>query len=434
MTANTNLERHVAEHYASEPQLRAPDRVLHVALATIETTKQRRGPLAPWRFTYMNAYTKVAAAAAVAIAVAAIGLWQLPGIGSTGPSPTPIPSPTPPLPSPGGAPSASQPPPPTGNFTSNMHGIQLFFPTGWAITEATTSWTESELPGFGDTPADFIYDDGLPAGHLFLEIASQPLAGASGPEWSDSIVDEPCEASEPITVDGVDGRLIACTRLRAMFWSEDRGFVVLIHRSPDEAWLDDVYDVAWFQEVLATVQILPPVVGTADMFVRPFDYVLPGAPVFDFGATEERYWEVRVPAYNDGGHPGGLIVQAIDGLADPCDGESAALPLDPGADAVIEYLRTIPELDVTDESDTTVDGRPAKAIAVTATAGGADCPEPWVWAEAGEPFLTDLALRLVVVDVDGEHVVVTIYGEPENPELPSLADAIIGSFQIAATE
>jgi hypothetical protein len=429
MTANTNLERRLAEHYASEPQLRAPDRVLHAALASIETTKQRRDLLAPWRFAYMNAYTKVAAAAVVAIALVAIGLWQFGGIGNPRPSPsaTLIPSPT-------VAPTASQPPPLTEAFTSNMHGITMAYPAGWAVTQARESWTTLELAGFGDSPADFIYDAGLPAAHLFLEIASQPLAGASGPAWADTIVDEPCETSEPITVDGAEGRLISCTRLRAMFWSEDRGYVVVLHRSPDQGWLDDVYNAAWFQEVLATVQILPPVVGTADMFVRPFDYVLPGAPVFDYGATEERYWEVRVPAYNDGGHPGGLIVQAIDGLVDPCDGESAVLPLDPGADSVIEYLRSIPELAVTDESDTTVDGRPAKQVTVTATAGGADCPEPWVWAETAEPFLSGLVLRLVVVDVDGEHVVMTVYGEPENPELPALADGIIGSFDFAVTE
>jgi hypothetical protein len=431
MTASTSLERRVAEHYANEPPLRAPDRVLHAALATIDTTKQRRGLLAPWRFAYMNAYTKVAAAAVVAIALVAIGLWQFGGIGR--PSPSPSPSPTP-IPSPTLAPTASQPPPPTEAFTSNMHGITMSYPVGWAVIEARAPWTTPELAGFGDTAADFIYDSGLPAAHLFLEIASQPLAGASGAAWADTIVDEPCETSEPITVDGAEGRLIACTRLRAMFWTEDRGYVVLLHRSPDEGWLDDAYDVAWFQEVLATVQILPPVVGTADMFVRPFDYVLPGAPVFDYGATEATYWEVRVPAYNDGGHPGGLIVQAIGGLVDPCDAESAALPLDPGADSVIEYLRSIPELAVTDESDTTVDGLPAKQVTVTATAGGADCPEPLVWADAREAFITDLVLRLVVVDVDGEHVVVTIYGEPENPEMPALADAIIGSFDFAATE
>ena len=435
MTANTNLERRVAEHYASEPQLRAPDRVLDAALATIDTTKQRRGLLAPWRFTNMNAYAKMAAAAVIAIAVAVIGLWQLGSPGQTRPTATPIPSPTAALASPGTTPSGSQAPPPTGNFTSNMHGIQLSIPTGWAVTEATTSWTTTEIPLFGETGGDIIADTGLETAHLFLEIASQPLAGATGPAWANSIVDAPCPTSEATTVDGAEGQLFTCARLRAMFWTEDRGYVVLLHRSPDDAWLDDVYDVAWFQEVLATVQIFPEVVDTADMFSRPFDYVLPGAPVFDYGATEETYWEVRVPAYADGGHPGGLIVQAIGGgRADPCDRESAPVPLDPGANSVLQYLRTIPGLTVRDASDTTVDGLPARQAIVTATAGGADCPELWIWGDQSESFITGVQLRLVVVEVDGEHLVITVFGEPENPEMPSLADAIIGSFNFPPTE
>ena len=427
MTANTSLERRVAEHYASEPLLRAPDRVLHAALASIDTTKQRRGLLAPWRFTNMNTYAKVAAAAVVAIALGAIALWQVNGPGQPGPTSTPIPTPT-------AAPNPSLPPPLTETFTSNMHGITMAYPEGWSFTEATTPWTTTAPPLYDEPSGDDLFDPVL-TDQLFLEITSQPLAGASGPAWADTIEVEPCPTSAPIVVDGADGRLLSCDVMAALFWTAERGYLILLFRSSDEAWLDDVYNIDWFQQVLDSVQILPPDVGTADMFIRPFDYVLPGAPVFDYGSTEERYWEVRVPAYNDGGHPGGLIVQAPGGgLVDPCDGQSAVLPLDPGADSVMEYLRTIPALTVTNESDTMVDGRPAKQITVRATAGGADCPEPWVWAEAAEPFLTDLVLRLVVVDVDGEHVTMTVYGEPENPELPSFVDRIIGSFNFAAPE
>jgi hypothetical protein len=434
MTANTSLERRVAEHYASEPPLRAPDRVLHAALATIDTTPQRRGVFAPWRFAYMNAYAKVAAAAVVAIAVAAIGLWQFGGIGNPRPGPTPGPSPTPGA-SPTVAPSASLAPDPTQPFTSNMHGVSMSHPAGWAVTEATTPWTTPDLPGFGDTSADLISDSVL-QDHLFMVIASQPLAGVAGPAWADTVgLTEPCPTSERITVDGAEGRLITCNPMRALFWTDDRGYLILLYRSSDEPWLDDAYTTEWFQEVLATVQILPPVSGTADMFVRPFDYVLPGAPVFDYGTTNASYWEVRVPAYNDAGAPGGLIVQAIGGgRADPCNAESAVVPLDSGPDSVIQYLRTIPELTVTDASDTTVDGRPARQATVTATGGGADCAALWLWGEQTESFITDLELRLVVVDVDGEHIVVTIFGEPENPELPALADGIIGSFDFATTE
>lgn len=427
MTANTNLERRVAQHYASEPPLRAPDRVLHAALATIETTRQRRGPFAPWRFPTMSTYAKVAVAAVVAIAVAAVVLWQRPSIGVPTATPTPPAVPT-------VAPSVARPPALTQTFTSNMHGISTAYPGGWANQPATSPWADSALPRLDGTSGD-ILSDAARGDHLFIALASQPLADLAGPAWADTIgVAEACGTSEPIVVDGLDGRLLTCDPMRALFWGDDRGYLVLVHRSPDEPLLQDSYTNAWFQGVLATVQVLPPDAGTASSFVRPFDYVLPGAPVFDYGPVGASSWEVRVPAYNEAGHPGGLIVQAIGGgRVDPCNAASAVLPLDPGADSVIEYLKSIPQLDITEEGDATVDGLSAREAKVTATAG-ADCPELRVWAEAGEPFITDVGIRVVVVDVDGEHIVVTVFGEAENPQLADLADAIIGSFRFAPTQ
>ena len=374
----------------------------------------------------MSIYTKVAAAAVVAIAVGAIVLWQLPRHRTTEANPDIDPDPS--------ANRLAAPGADGGVHLEHARHLDRI-PLGLGgDARRLRPGRHRRCLSFGETSGDLIYDPAR-ADHLFLVIASQPLAGAAGSAWADTIgLAEACPSSEPIVVDDAEGRLITCDPMRALFWSDDRGYLVLLYRSPDEPWLHDAYDAAWFQEVLATVQIAPADVGTADTFVRPFDYVLPGAPVFDYGATEATYWEVRVPAYNDAGNPGGLIVQAIGGgRVDPCDGESATLPLDPGPDSVIEYLKTIPELTVTDESDTTVDGRPARQATVTATAGGADCPGLWVWVEEGESFITDVALRLVAVDVDGEQIVVTIFGEEENPELPDLADAIIGSFRFAAT-
>ena len=42
MNANHDLERRLADFYATEAPQRAPDWVLGEALATIDTTKQRR--------------------------------------------------------------------------------------------------------------------------------------------------------------------------------------------------------------------------------------------------------------------------------------------------------------------------------------------------------------------------------------------------------
>jgi len=101
MTTNQNLERRLAEHFAGEAPNRAPDWILPSALTTIETTRQRRGPFAPWRFPKMQIYARVAAAMAI-VAIGAVALWQLGGPGglivptpSPSSSPTVAPSPTP---------------------------------------------------------------------------------------------------------------------------------------------------------------------------------------------------------------------------------------------------------------------------------------------------------------------------------------------------
>lgn len=103
MTAETGVERRLVDHYADEPPLRAPDRLLIGALAAIESTPQRRGVLAPWRHPAMRNYERLAAAAAliVVIGAGAIALWPRLGIGDPAPTATPSPAPTPtPLPGP----------------------------------------------------------------------------------------------------------------------------------------------------------------------------------------------------------------------------------------------------------------------------------------------------------------------------------------------
>ena len=178
---------------------------------------------------------------------------------------------------------------------------------------------------------------------------------------------------------------------------------------------------------------LPPAssVNRASAFVLPFIYSLPIEPTFDSGAMTQRYFEVRVPEWADQGHPGGLIVQAVGGgRVDPCDPASAKSTLDRGPEAVFDYMASIPELTITDMSAVTVDGRPARQATVTATETEA-CPELHVWAEEGEPFITGHTLRLIAVDVDGEHMVVTIFGEPDIPEWPALADYIVGSIRFS---
>ncbi len=95
MSADHDLERRIADFYANEQRLRAPDRVLAEALTTIESTPQRRGfALARWRLPPMTGYTKFATAAAAvgivaATAFAAVGLQRKADDGvASSPSPT----------------------------------------------------------------------------------------------------------------------------------------------------------------------------------------------------------------------------------------------------------------------------------------------------------------------------------------------------------
>jgi hypothetical protein len=172
------------------------------------------------------------------------------------------------------------------------------------------------------------------------------------------------------------------------------------------------------------------VAGRADTFVRAFDYRLPSDPVFDYGTRNDTYFETRVPTWADAGHAGGLIVQAIGGgRVSPCDEASATRPIEPGAQAVFDYLAGIAQLTMSDSTAVTVDGRPALQAMVVADTGTPACPELRVWTESTETFITEIPLRLIAVEVDGENIVLTIFGEPGNPDWPALANQIVESIR-----
>jgi hypothetical protein len=70
MNADQELERRIADFYASEAPARAPDWALASALATIDMTRQRSAPIrVPWRFPTMNACARVAIATMAVIVV-----------------------------------------------------------------------------------------------------------------------------------------------------------------------------------------------------------------------------------------------------------------------------------------------------------------------------------------------------------------------------
>jgi hypothetical protein len=420
MNASYELERRLAAYYASEAPSRAPDRVLEAALASIDSTRQRRAVLRPsWRFPTMNSYAKVAIAAVAVVAIGAVGLAVLrpgpvtdPGIVMRSDAPT-------------AGPSASPLDDLSQHFDSGMHGISLSYPAGWTFERATVSW-QSGLPGDTEGARDILSNGASESS--FIGLASQPLAGKSGGEWANELLMTPgCTVpAESISVAGQPGFLAGCSDsgtngLLALTWDQTRGYWIVLYGLDDRALFD---------RILATVELRPvqAVRGSASNFVRPFDYVLPVDPQFDNAANDAKYFEIRVPEWFEAGHRGGLIIQAVnEGRADPCDPQSASVALGPGADAVFDHLATIPQLTISELSDATLAGWPARQARVTAEAGTATCL--FVWADPTERFISEPDLRVIAADVDGQHVVVTIFGERENPGWPEMADRFLSSMQ-----
>jgi hypothetical protein len=263
MTASDDLERRIADHFVAEVPGRAPDRVLRRALATIDTTRQRRVLVpAPWRFPTMHGLTRVAAVAVAVIALGAFGLAVLrPGsspVGGSAPSASPTISPTA-APTPSATPDPSLPPPLGATFTSTMHGISLSYPTGWAVTSATALWTPASGLSFGSPNQDTLYDPVL-KDHLFLALASQPVKGL-GSTWVARLMSNPetgCGTSttEAITVDGATGRFCPNSNVVAVT-TGDRGYAITLYLSGDEPWLAGSYDEAWYRSLLGTVHLHP---------------------------------------------------------------------------------------------------------------------------------------------------------------------------------
>ena len=262
----------IARAFMAEGTTQLADRVLERSLADVHHTRQRRVLLrAPWRTPVMNIYTKLAAAAVVVVAVGALGVWILspgsssPGVGAApGPSASPS-GPSAPSASPRSSPSPTPlpgipAPPLSEEFTSARYGISLTAPAGWSTRPGTEAY-EGGTPLVSDSTADLIHDP-LLQDHLVMQVASMPLGGADPGQWvADQIEAEAdwCPDAEPITVDEAAGVIGACDSYpRLAFVAEgDRGYLIMLRVSGDEPWLAPVYDRAWFEEVLATVQLRP---------------------------------------------------------------------------------------------------------------------------------------------------------------------------------
>ena len=272
MTANGELERRLTDFYSRAPLLRAPDWVLGSALSTIESRRQRRGLLAPWRFARMTTSMKLAAAAVVA--VSAIAIWQLapapagpggPTSAPTTPAPTASPTLTPartpaPIPADGAMAAGTYFTPP---LPAPDDGLTLLFtvPEGWY--------------GFG---RGTIFPDGGPGiAFQFLDVTSvnNDLCQWQGPEGDVSagttvddlvaalVAQTAYEVSGPVDVsiggysgkrvdvvfpaglfDGTGSSAPDCDGGVARLWSTKDGELASIYgQAPDEQWQANILDV-----------------------------------------------------------------------------------------------------------------------------------------------------------------------------------------------
>jgi len=249
--------------FLMEGQTELPDQVYDAVRDRIEETRQR-AVIGPWRTSDVNNFLKIGLAAAAVVVIAVVAINLLPGSPAPGGEPSASPSVAPtaePTPSP------ASPPPLTQSFTSTLHGISLSYPAGWIAQAATEPWTECLYCAavHSNPQVDVllhpVHDDGL-----FLRIASQPIGDSTPEDWvaaqmASEELDPPlgrgCTTTEPIIVDGATGLSGGDTCLVAVVTTAGRGYHIDLWVSPDNLDLIAQYSRAWFEEVLATVQLHP---------------------------------------------------------------------------------------------------------------------------------------------------------------------------------
>jgi hypothetical protein len=262
-TSDRNVDR-VIRSWLHEDRHEDISRVAGAVLDLLDTTPQRRSPWWPARrIPFMNKPVSLGLGAAAVVAALVIGAQVLgpPAPGDVGGRPSASPSLTPaPTATTEPSPSPISAPPLTQSFTSTLHGFSMSYPEGWTARAATEPWTDSTGSlVFSRPEVDVLYDPILD-GNLFLAIASQPIGDSTPGEWiagqMASESDE-CTATEPIAVDGATGQIGAEDCDIAAVTADGRGYRIKLHTSPDDPVAVAAYNRAWFEEVLATVQLHP---------------------------------------------------------------------------------------------------------------------------------------------------------------------------------
>lgn len=156
------------------------------------------------------------------------------------------------------SPSEAAAPPLTQSFTSTVHGISVSYPEGWTARAATEPWTDRPgEPEFYHPGFDVLHDPVL-VDHLFLYITSQRIGDSTPEDWvAAQMAGDECTTTEPIAVDGATGLIGGEGCYVAVVTTAGRGYSIGLLTSNDDPDVVAPYDRAWFEEVLATVQLHP---------------------------------------------------------------------------------------------------------------------------------------------------------------------------------
>jgi hypothetical protein len=265
MTASNDFDRQLSDFLRD-----GPTELPYQSFDAVRDRTERSGQrvvIGPWRLPEMNKILTIGLGAAAVVVLLFVGaqLLREPAGGTGGPGGEPS-APVDPTatvePTPSSAPSASSPasaPPLTQSFTSTQHGISLSYPEGWTALAASEPWTDRTFPlEFGQPHADWLADPLLES-NLFLAVASQSIGDSTPEEWlaAQMTGEEFCPATEPITVDGAAGLIGAGGCTVAAVVADGRGYWIQLYTSGDDPDAVAAYDEAWFEEVLATVQLQP---------------------------------------------------------------------------------------------------------------------------------------------------------------------------------
>ena len=207
MTSRIDIDQ-VLDGYLADGPERVGDQALLRALDAIDQTKQRRDLFAPWRFSQMVIYPRLAAVALVAVIAVGGAMYMLGQRNPVG-VPAPTASPAVPTQAPSGAAAQVTAGPVDTSlwnpFTSAFYGFTVKYPGGgWSLAPATGHWDyatqdaadvdtlfsptgwpdftgfETRLPA-GKTGDEFLKDFTLPA----VIHACYPQPGA----WTKTTVD-----------------------------------------------------------------------------------------------------------------------------------------------------------------------------------------------------------------------------------------------------